>query len=996
MAKSIKSLRELYSFLLGENLVKKLSNEQISLLSKYYGSLTTKEKNKIDDAISKGKSHDLLEIAQSLIEESKQDTKPKKPNIKVNKTKVKLDTKTTPKKSSQANFLGYTNVKNTNISKEEIDERILKIIGLEDVFDIDYDTYVTLLKEKLASARMSKSRIPREEDELIVNEFKRVKGKTGRFKLKSKKISTDKFISRTPVKVSKDKYLLTGKVSLNQVDTEIKKEKKDPLLENVIIIRKSLQNIVSLIETENKINKDNYDKERKSKESEDRKKRESNLEKIKVAGIAAIKKIISPVKDILDKIIHFLTWVILGRAIIKFLDWTSDPKNKSKLKALGKFLENWWPAILGAFVLFATPLGKFIRVVVGTITKFTFQLLRKGIPALQRFLKQKNKPKVTDDSQRRRRGGTNTRVTQSRNAPRFRGGRGGLAGTLAFLGLEAMAPMLSEQVGNFYRSKKIGSYGLSDEELLRQYGIEKSKSEKIESGPLGGLLSQRMDQSRLDILEQELEHRGLAYKSGGEIFSGLVNNYTGLKFSGAGKDTRAFQVLGGGSAVLAPGELVLNEDQQKNIERDTGIDPKMYVSDSKPRQVSGNIKGYNTGGLIGMKSPKTNAAPKISASDYNALLAISALEDDKPQGRSDVAQSLYNRMLAAQKYRVNFNQAGGSLKDLIVAPQQYEPTFTNRNDWINIKDRNSAAFAVMNSAKGKKYRWSLNDALKQLSDTELALKNPALQSKSQKHVGGRAYFLGTSQHGNMKSGDVLRDPTSNFFSPWYLEGTSYDRERRNIAAPIPQMLLPKNNDPKPKPKPKQPSVLDRLGNFASQVGSGIGGLFNSGKGAVAKPVKKEGGGIISGQTRKMYQKIANPFRNQNNQLITQNTGMNLLGKSSGVTDDTQLTLLKKNEYVLTSDFVNHVGVPTLDKLVAYFDSSSTAARLGNKNVNRNIPGPRRRNSGMNIKTLPAVNSPSQMPSSQSKPGSDVPFFPMEPPSSLSKRGEQMAIYGIIA
>ena len=33
--------------------------------------------------------------------------------------------------------------------KEVIDTRILRLIGLEDVFDLDYETYLTLLKEAI-------------------------------------------------------------------------------------------------------------------------------------------------------------------------------------------------------------------------------------------------------------------------------------------------------------------------------------------------------------------------------------------------------------------------------------------------------------------------------------------------------------------------------------------------------------------------------------------------------------------------------------------------------------------------------------------------------------------------------------------------------------------------------------------------------------------------------------------------------------------------------
>lgn len=116
------------------------------------------------------------------------------------------------------------------------------------------------------------------------------------------------------------------------------------------------------------------------------------------------------------------------------------------------------------------------------------------------------------------------------------------------------------------------------------------------------------------------------------------------------------------------------------------------------------------GGLVG--------GNKMSGADYHSLLAISALEDDKPQGRADVAQSIYNRVLAGQKYNVNFYQKSNTIKDHILAEGQYQPTFTNPMDWRNIKDKKTAAIAVMNSAKGKQYKWKLSDAMKELDNTE--------------------------------------------------------------------------------------------------------------------------------------------------------------------------------------------------------------------------------------------------------------------------------------
>ena len=57
---------------------------------------------------------------------------------------------------------------------------ILRLLGLEYIFDIDYDTYTSLLKEKMVAARMAKTQIPTEEAELLTNEYKKIRGKKRR------------------------------------------------------------------------------------------------------------------------------------------------------------------------------------------------------------------------------------------------------------------------------------------------------------------------------------------------------------------------------------------------------------------------------------------------------------------------------------------------------------------------------------------------------------------------------------------------------------------------------------------------------------------------------------------------------------------------------------------------------------------------------------------------------------------------------------------------
>jgi len=246
-------------------------------------------------------------------------------------------------------------------------------------------------------------------------------------------------------------------------------------------------------------------------------------------------------------------------------------------------------------------------------------------------------------------------------------------------------------------------------------------------------------------------------------------------------------------AMLTPGEFIMSRGAVNMFGADTMMAMnKMGGGTNRPKL--GKVMRYQGGGIVDKNSPK------ITDRDYNALLAITSLEDTDPQGRADVAQSLYNRLYSAENYGTNYYQherGGNDLFSLITSRAdmgklgggQYAPAFGNPQDWFNITDRNSAAIAIMNSEKGRKSGYTMETALKMLSDTEKALSNTNLQKKAREHVGGRTYFFGTSQQGNMQENDVLRNPEhDNFFTMHYQENKPYDLERRNIGAPIPQRL----------------------------------------------------------------------------------------------------------------------------------------------------------------------------------------------------------------
>ena len=279
----------------------------------------------------------------------------------------------------------YEGTRDDDLVSEEVDERILKLLGLDDVFDIDYATYMSLLRGKMAEARMVDKKLSTDETMLLTDEFKRVKGKVGRFKLKKKKITAENLGVTGPIQVSKQQYFLTSKAIVPE--TSGTGDDNGDLLKNVITINETVSKILESISAQNKLIKKGEETERKKREEEQRKKREEGLEKglSKIASVAS--KILAPVRGILDKILNFILYTLLGRAFVKFIDWFNDPKNKEKVEVLKRFLKDWWPTLLGALVLFTTPFGKFVRGFIGTVTKLTLRLAKFAIPKLLGFVK---------------------------------------------------------------------------------------------------------------------------------------------------------------------------------------------------------------------------------------------------------------------------------------------------------------------------------------------------------------------------------------------------------------------------------------------------------------------------------------------------------------------------------------------------------------------------------------------------------------------------------
>lgn len=317
---------------------------------------------------------------------NKDDKKEEKPTLVVVTTEE--DKKDTKNEQDPASNKTYEGVGGEDLVDEDIDPRILRLLGLEDVFDIDYDTYKTLLKEKMAAGRMSGTTMPSEETELLTEEFKRVKKKVGRFKVKRKKTDA----SADPgTNIKAAKGFLTGAPPPPPPTMPPTVDGADrggsSLEDNVAAIRKTVESILGIMENQFSMMRKQLELDRRTTERRRRKGREDALEASGKKAKELAKRVLAPAFNLLDRIIKFITTILIGRALVKLVDWISNPANQKKLKSLLRFIGDWWPAILAAFVLFATPLGQLIRFVMGTIAKLTLTIAKKGIPAIANFIR---------------------------------------------------------------------------------------------------------------------------------------------------------------------------------------------------------------------------------------------------------------------------------------------------------------------------------------------------------------------------------------------------------------------------------------------------------------------------------------------------------------------------------------------------------------------------------------------------------------------------------
>ena len=234
-------------------------------------------------------------------------------------------------KSSNALAVYVPDSREEDFVTEEIDERILRILGLEDAVGLDYATYKSLLREKMMAGRMSGTEMASEETELLTDEFKRVKRNTGRFKVKTNKINFNSFVNTTKPKgpsassPSSPMLALPGTAETKEAEVETPKEEKvegiqkflGGVAERLENIEKNLSDMLDLEAEQAKVEKEEAEDARVAAEKGSKRDRENKREgnAFTQLGKTISDKVTAPVKGFFEQLINFFTQIFLGSAI---------------------------------------------------------------------------------------------------------------------------------------------------------------------------------------------------------------------------------------------------------------------------------------------------------------------------------------------------------------------------------------------------------------------------------------------------------------------------------------------------------------------------------------------------------------------------------------------------------------------------------------------------------------------------------------------------------
>ena len=154
---------------------------------------------------------------------------------------------------------------------------------------------------------------------------------------------------------------------------------------DLLVIKEKVVSIEALLGEQYKLQEENAKDAKQEAENKRRSLKERLLEgsgKVWDGVKKATSTVLKPFKGIWENIIGFIKKIILGRVLFKILEWTSNPENQGKIDSIFKFLKDWWPVLLTAYLAFGNGLSRFVLGLTGKLVIWSGKLIAKVIPAL--------------------------------------------------------------------------------------------------------------------------------------------------------------------------------------------------------------------------------------------------------------------------------------------------------------------------------------------------------------------------------------------------------------------------------------------------------------------------------------------------------------------------------------------------------------------------------------------------------------------------------------
>ena len=196
-----------------------------------------------------------------------------------------------------------------------------------------------------------------------------------KFKARKTTVSASKLTNRSSAPTQRKQMSGATFFALPPATDQKKEEKKKGSPNNLLKeISETVTRIADILKDQYDLKRDTATFDRKKAERERRDLQKKNLAK-RFEGLKRVaEKLIEPVKGIFDRIMGFLFNIILGKFLIKLVEWFSNPDNQSKVKSIIRFLTDNWPKLLSAYIIFGTGLGKFSRFLVKILARGAVRL----------------------------------------------------------------------------------------------------------------------------------------------------------------------------------------------------------------------------------------------------------------------------------------------------------------------------------------------------------------------------------------------------------------------------------------------------------------------------------------------------------------------------------------------------------------------------------------------------------------------------------------------